>query len=70
MHAVVKNTPAVVLACMEKFFSISSHTLQVRCGLWKERSLLASDFAAAFGGRGYAVRAITSNSHLRYLTCP
>lgn len=41
MHAVVKDTPAVVLTCMEKFFSISSHTPQVRCVLWKERSFAA-----------------------------
>lgn len=36
----------------------------------KKGILLASDLAAAFGGRGYTVRAIASNSHLRYLTCP
>lgn len=69
MHAVVKNTPAVVLACMEKFSSISSHTPQVRCVLKKKKGLLlASDFAAAFGGRGYTVRAIASNSHLSYMS--
>lgn len=37
MHAVAKNTPAVVLTCMEKFFSISSHTPQVRCVLKKKK---------------------------------
>lgn len=36
----------------------------------KKGILLASDLAAAFGGRGYTGRAIASNSHLRYLTCP
>lgn len=64
MHAVVKNTPAVVLTCMEKFFSISSHTPQVRSVLKEKRSLLASDFAAAFGGRGYTIRAIATHAYM------
>lgn len=64
MHAVVKNTPAVVLTCMEKFFSIISHTPQVRCVLKIKRSLFASDFAAAFGGRGCTIRAIATHAYM------
>lgn len=48
MHAVVKDTPAVVLTCMEKFFSISSHTPQVRCVSWKERSFACVGFCCSF----------------------
>lgn len=70
MHAVVKDTPAVVLTCMENSFQ--SVRIRPRLGVYygKKGLLLASDFAAAFGRRGYTMRAIASNSHLRYLTCP
>lgn len=70
MHAVVKDTqPWFSHAWKTSFQSVR---IRPRLGVYygKKGLLLASDFAAAFRGRGYTVRAIASNSHIRYLTCP